>query len=68
MAKQNKPDATTLRKLPSVDALLKDPDLAQCVGDTGRKIVVDSIRRAIDDVRELLLSQTPTKLDENTIR
>ena len=68
MAKQNKPDATTLRKLPSVDALLKDPDLAQCVGDTGRKIVVDSIRRAIDDVRELLLSQAPTKLDENTIR
>ena len=68
MAKQNKPDATTLRKLPSVDALLKDPDLAQCVGDTGRKIVVDSIRRAIDDVRELLLSQTPTMLDENTIR
>lgn len=68
MAKQNKPDAATLRKIPSVDALLKDPDLDRRVNEIGRKAVVDSIRRAIDDVREMLLTQPSAPLDEETIR
>jgi L-seryl-tRNA(Ser) seleniumtransferase len=68
MAKQNKPDAAMLRKLPSVDALLKDSDLEKWVTETGRKVVVDSIRQAIDNVREQLTTQAPAELDEETIR
>lgn len=68
MTKQNKSTTEALRKLPSVDALLKDPVLERCITETGRKIVVDSIRQAIDEIRELLLSVVPDELDENKIR
>jgi len=56
-----------LRKLPSVDALLKDPEMKRCVAEMGRKLVVDSIRRAMDDVRESLMTGAPAEVDENTI-
>jgi len=57
-----------LRKLPSVDALLRDPDLDSFVAEVGRQVVADSIRRAVDEVRELLISQTASEMDETTIR
>jgi len=65
MEKQNE---QLLRKLPSVDGLLKDPDLDSFVAEVGRKVVADSIRRAIDEVRELLLAKTSPEMDETTIR
>ena len=67
MTKQNKSTTAMLRKLPSVDALLKDPEMKRCVADMGRKLVVDSIRRAMDDVRESLMTGAPAEVDENTI-
>lgn len=68
MAEQNKSTAAALRKLPSVDALLKDPDLERWVTEIGRKVVVDSIRRAIDDVRGSLITQASAELEEEAIR
>ena len=68
MAKQKKPAATVLRKLPSVDALLKEPDLQSSVAKLGRAVVVNSIRKAIEEVRELLMSQALTETDEDLIR
>ena len=65
MEKQNE---QLLRKLPSVDGLLKDPDLDSFVAEVGRKVVADSIRLAIDEVRELLLAKTAPEMDETTIR
>lgn len=65
MEKQNE---QILRKLPSVDSLLKDPDLDSFISELGRKVVVDSIRRAIDEVRELLITKTTPEMDENTTR
>ncbi|MBW7989615.1 MAG: L-seryl-tRNA(Sec) selenium transferase [Planctomycetes bacterium] len=56
-----------LRKLPSVDVLLKDPGLERSIAEAGRKVVADSVRRAVDEVRELLLAQTESELDESTI-
>jgi len=56
-----------LRNLPSVDALLKDPGLQSCAAEVGRQVVVDSIRRAIEDVRELILSQTVDEMGEDSI-
>ncbi|MHC4557872.1 MAG: L-seryl-tRNA(Sec) selenium transferase [Planctomycetota bacterium] len=68
MAKQNKPTPGGLRKLPSVDTLLKDPDLESSVAELGRKVVVNSVRQAIEEVRELLITQAPVKMDEGEIR
>ncbi|MCP4256190.1 MAG: L-seryl-tRNA(Sec) selenium transferase [Planctomycetes bacterium] len=56
-----------LRKLPSVDVLLKDPALENLIVDVGRKVVADSIRRVVDEVRALLIAQKESELDENTI-
>ena len=68
MTKQNKSTATMLRKLPSVDALLKEPELERRIAQTGRKPVVDSIRRAMVDLREFLMTQASAEWDEEAIR
>lgn len=68
MAKQDESATAALRSLPSVDALLKDAALENCTAEVGRDVVVDSIRRAIDDVRALIVSGTATELDETAIR
>ena len=49
MKKQNE---QLLRKLPSVDTLLKDPELQSCIAGIGRNVVVNSIREAVDEIRE----------------
>ncbi len=56
-----------LRKLPSVDVLLKDPELEMSIAEAGRKVVADSVRRAVDEVRKLLISQTESEIDESRI-
>jgi L-seryl-tRNA(Ser) seleniumtransferase len=68
MAKQKKPTPGALRKLPSVDTLLKDPDLESSIAELGRKVVVNSIRQAIDEVREFLVTRASVKIDEGEIR
>ena len=56
-----------LRKLPSVDVLLKDPELESLLTDVGRKVVIESIRQAVNEVRALIIAQTESELDESTI-
>src|SRR4030042_3069583 len=68
MAKQNESAEAVLRKLPAVDTLLKEPDFEISAAELGRTVVVDSIRRAIDDVRELLMNQALAETDEDGIR
>ena len=68
MAKQNESAEAGLRKLPAVDTLLKEPDLESSAAELGRTVVVDSIRRAIDEVREHLLAEAPAETDEGIIR
>jgi len=68
MKKQNESAGGGLRKLPSVDTLLKDPDLESYITGIGREVVADSIRQAVDETRKLLIAQTPTEMDEATIR
>ncbi len=48
-----------LRKLPSVDRLLRAPELAQVIADWGHELVTDAIRRAVDRAREAVLSGHP---------
>jgi len=52
-----------LRKLPSVDALLKEPEFE----GAARGVIVDCVRLAVDRVRELLVSQEE-ELEEDSIR
>jgi len=68
MAKQEKTAAAVLRKLPAVDALLKEPDLENSVAELSRAVVVNSIRQAIEEVREHLLAEAPAEMDEDGIR
>ncbi|MCP4610332.1 MAG: L-seryl-tRNA(Sec) selenium transferase [Planctomycetes bacterium] len=56
-----------LRKLPSVDVLLKDPGLEKSINEDSRKVVADSIRLAVEKLRELLIAQTESELDESAI-
>ena len=65
MEKQNE---QFLQKLPSVDALLKDVDLKSIIAEAGRKVVVDSIRRAVDEARQVLIAKPESKMDETSIR
>jgi len=68
MAKQNEPDVGGLRKLPSVEALLKDPGLESCTSGAGRKVVANAIREAVSEIRELLTAQKMPEMDEGAIR
>jgi len=68
MAKQNESAAAVLRKLPAVDTLLNEPDLDSSAAELGRTVVVDSIRRAIEEVRELILAEVLAETDEGAIR
>lgn len=68
MAKQNESAEAVLRKLPAVDTLLKEPDLQNSIAELGRTVVVNSIRRAIDEVRELIIVQALVETDEGAIR
>jgi L-seryl-tRNA(Ser) seleniumtransferase len=68
MAKQDDSAAAALRKLPSVDALLRDPDLEDSTARLGRTVVVNSIRQAIEELREQFSSQGISGLDEGAIR
>jgi L-seryl-tRNA(Ser) seleniumtransferase len=68
MAKRDEYVGAVLRKLPSVDALLKDAVLESSVAELGRKVAADSIRQAIDEVRELLIAGKATKTDGDAIR
>ncbi|MHC4594508.1 MAG: L-seryl-tRNA(Sec) selenium transferase [Planctomycetota bacterium] len=65
MEKQNE---QLLQKLPSVDTLLKDPDLESYITGIGREVVADSIRQAVDEFRQFLIAQKPTQMDEAAIR
>ncbi|MHC4117949.1 MAG: L-seryl-tRNA(Sec) selenium transferase [Planctomycetota bacterium] len=68
MAKQNKSTEGPLSRLPSVDALLSEQNLQRYIAETGREVVVDSIRGAVDEVRESIVSGKAGDLDEAAIR
>ncbi|MFH1717713.1 MAG: L-seryl-tRNA(Sec) selenium transferase [Planctomycetota bacterium] len=68
MGNQKNPAAGDLRKLPSVESLLKDPDMETSAAEVGRTVVANAIRQAIDEVRELLVTQASVETDEDTVR
>jgi L-seryl-tRNA(Ser) seleniumtransferase len=65
MANQN---GKLLRKLPSVDSLLKEPELQSYIDNVGRKVVVELIRQAVEEVRARLVAEMMTETGEDIIR
>jgi len=57
-----------LRKLPSVDVVLKNPGLEGFISETGRKVVTDAVRQAVEKIREVLLAEKSSEMDEKTIQ
>ncbi len=57
-----------MRKVPSVDALLRAPELEPLAAEYGRGLVADSIRAAAEEVRQHLLAEPPAEIEEETIR
>ena len=67
MAKQRKPADSGLRKLPSVEALLNEAQLKDYIAGIGRKSVANSVREAVDEVRQNLVAENAQKMDEKEI-
>ncbi len=65
MAEQNE---QLLRKLPSVDSLLEDPELQNCTDGIGRKVLANLVRQVVDETRKVLIAQTSPEKDESAIR
>ena len=68
MERQNESTADGLRKLPSVDTLLKEPELESYIASIGRKAVAHSVREAVEEVRRILTAENAPEMDENVIR
>jgi L-seryl-tRNA(Ser) seleniumtransferase len=47
-----------MRRVPSVDAILKEPELEALAAEYGRKPVADAVREAVETTRQQLLTQT----------
>ena len=62
-----KQDQSLLRKLPSVDALLQVPEIKILIKISPRKIVLDSIQQAVQQIREHIISGKTENLTEDTI-
>ena len=57
-----------MRRVPSVDVVLKEPPLEALAVAHGRKPVVDAVRAAVEQVRQQLLAQPALDLDEPALR
>lgn len=56
-----------LRKLPSVDQLLQIERIVGLIESHGRELVVDSIRKALDDAREAIRASEPRPIEEELV-
>jgi len=57
-----------IRRVPSVDTVLKEPELEILATEYGRRPVADAVREAVEEVRRQLLAQPALDADEAAIR
>jgi L-seryl-tRNA(Ser) seleniumtransferase len=57
-----------MRRVPSVDTVLKEPQLETLAAEYGHKPVADAVRAAVEEVRQQLLAQPAVDLDEPALR
>jgi len=57
-----------MRRVPSVDAVLREPQMEALAAQYGRQPVADGVRDAIEEIRRQLLTQPAQEADEAAIR
>jgi len=57
-----------LRRVPSVDAVLKAPEMEALAADFGHRLVADAVREALGEVRQQLMPQATGDVGEAAIR
>jgi len=57
-----------MRKVPSVDAVLREPELEALAAEHGRRLVTDSVRDVVEETRRQLLAGPAPDADETQIR
>ena len=57
-----------MRRVPSVDAILREPTLVALAAECGRKLVTDAVRDATEQTRRQILGQSPLEVEETTVR
>jgi len=67
MTKPSESSPSTLQKLPSIDALLKKPELESFINEFGREVVVNALRDAVDYARQNIISNSDQEVDEEEI-
>jgi len=68
VAALSQPNDDLLRGIPSVDALLREPALAEWAGGAPRAVVAAAVREAVEHVREALLSGDCRPTNEAEVR
>ena len=63
----NQSNQQCLRQIPAVDAVLSDPQLVALIDRLGRKVVADSVRNAIETIRQTILSGDTNNLSVDGI-
>ena len=57
-----------MRRVPSVDSVLREPELETLAAEHGRKLAADCVRDAIDEVRQQIATGAWTDSDEAAVR
>ncbi len=57
-----------MRRVPSVDAVLKEPELEALAAEYGRRPITDAVREAVEEIRQQLLARPTPDVDEPAIR
>lgn len=65
---KHKKSAGELRKLPSVDSLIRDTALKADTTELGRTVVANAIRQAIDEIRKLLVAEKAAEMNADAVR
>lgn len=56
-----------MRRVPSVDSVLREPELQALAVEHGRSLAADCVREAIEEIRRQLLAEPTSDLDEAAI-
>ena len=57
-----------LRRIPSVDALLQDDSLTVCIAGVPHKIVVQSLRAAVEEIRAAIMAGSADAAEDSAVR
>jgi len=57
----------SMRKVPSVDAILREPEMETLAEACGHRLVVDSVREAVEEIRRQFMAQPTLDMDEKAV-